>query len=92
MKLKLDRTKITFEYEIDGKEEKFEYIQQTTKQGVSLQKDFSFDKIIEVMKKNTTHKNPAKVDELYDDVIENFSILDMKEELDREVGNAKRRE
>jgi hypothetical protein len=92
MKLKLNRTKITFEYKIDGKEEKFEYIQQTTKQGVSLQKDFSFDKIIEVMKKNTTHKNPAKVDELYDDVIENFSILDMKEELDREVGNAKQRE
>jgi hypothetical protein len=92
MKLKLARTKITFEYELDGKEEKFEYVQQTTKQGIFLQENFSFNNLIEIMKKNTIHKNPKKVDELYDDVVENFSILDMKEELDREVGNAKQRE
>ena len=80
---------VVFTYEFsDGSESDFEYTQQSTKQTMELEKEnYSITKIVEMMKKNTKSVGKKSVDELYDDVIENHNIYDMKNEMNKEFEN-----
>ena len=91
MKLKLSRIELPFDFEVQGKDESFIYRQPSTKQIKKISKNSSvrIRDIEELLRKNIRHANgdEEKVEQLFDELEENYNMFDVKIELDSMLGN-----
>lgn len=97
-KLKLSRAKIEFSFDINGKEQNFTYIQQTTKQVLAVNKEeYNYSrtkKLIEITKENIVAIDGKKedVDALIKDIVDNYDFTEFVVMLNERVGNEKERD